>query len=131
MIGFSAQPSLVSASAHKSSAHREPPSAQVKIPNYKRTISSGRQVQYEVNNKYNDDLEYDKNPNLPIISYNYTTNPDFCPDIFNNFQNYSKKTTPPKPPKTTRDPPKNHANNPFYSPRRLPARRDCTPTNYI
>ena len=85
MIGFSAQPSLVSASAHKSSAHREPASAQVKIPDYKRTVSCGRQVQYEVKDKYDDDLDYDKNSNLPIINCNYTTKPNFCPDIFNKF----------------------------------------------
>jgi hypothetical protein len=36
-------------------------------PVYKRTITFGGQVQYEVNNQYDDDLNYDKNSNLSII----------------------------------------------------------------
>jgi len=44
-----------------------------------------------VNNNYDDDLDYDKNSNLPIINNNYTTKPHFCPNIFEKLPNYFQK----------------------------------------
>lgn len=62
-------------------------------PVYKRTSTFAGQVQYEVNNKYDGDLNYDKNSNLPIIQQHYTTKPYFCPEIFNKFLDYFQKKT--------------------------------------
>src|SRR3972149_9164138 len=61
-------------------------------PGYKRTSTFAGQVRYEVYNNYDDDLAYDKNSNLPIIEYHYTTKPNFCPEIFNKFSGQSRAT---------------------------------------